>query len=64
MWINSLNITGLYINELFSGLNDGIGILKLEEKVGGEGTVNWKKCVFCCIFSAHTFLLTRANNSM
>jgi hypothetical protein len=43
MWINSLNIPGLYINELFSGLNDGIGILKLEDKVGGEGTVNWKK---------------------
>jgi plastin-1 len=42
MWINSLNIPGLYINELFSGLADGVGILKIEDKVA-PGCVNWKK---------------------
>lgn len=42
MWINSLNIEGLYINELFSGLADGVGILKIEDRVV-PGSVNWKR---------------------
>ncbi|CAM9157581.1 unnamed protein product [Ectocarpus fasciculatus] len=42
MWINSLNIDGLYINELFSGLADGVGILKIEDRVS-PGSVNWKR---------------------
>ena len=42
MWINSLNIDGLYINELFSGLADGVGILKIEDRLE-PGCVNWKK---------------------
>ena len=29
MWINSLNIDGLYINDLFADLCDGLAILKV-----------------------------------
>jgi len=42
MWINSLNIDGLYINDLFGDLCDGIAILKVMDKVQ-PGIVCWPK---------------------
>ncbi|GMI19376.1 hypothetical protein TrCOL_g7642 [Triparma columacea] len=42
MWINSLNIEGLYINDLFGDLCDGVAILKVMDKVQ-PGIVAWKK---------------------
>lgn len=42
MWINSLNIDGLYINNLFSDCQDGVALIKVIEKVQ-PGIVNWKK---------------------
>jgi len=41
MWINSLNIEGLYINDLFGGLTNGVAILKIMDKVQ-PGIVAWK----------------------
>ena len=37
MWINSLNIDGLYINDLFGDLTDGVAILKIMDKVRSCG---------------------------
>lgn len=42
MWINSLNIPELYINNLFEDLCDGIAILKIQDVIR-PGIVNWKK---------------------
>jgi plastin-1 len=42
MWINSLNIDGVYIHNLFTDLRDGFNLLKLEDKVQ-PGCVNWKR---------------------
>ncbi|GMH63669.1 hypothetical protein TrLO_g4313, partial [Triparma laevis f. longispina] len=42
MWINSLNIEGLYINDLFGDLTDGVAILKIMDKVE-PGIVSWRK---------------------
>tara|TARA_B110000305_G_scaffold185432_1_gene206363 strand:- start:829 stop:1305 length:477 start_codon:yes stop_codon:yes gene_type:complete len=41
MWINSLNIDGLYVNDLFGDLCDGLAILKVMDKVE-PGIVCWK----------------------
>merc|ERR1711871_775876 len=42
MWINSLNIDGVYVNNLFSDVKDGIIILKVMDRVQ-PGCVNWKR---------------------
>ena len=42
MWINSLNIDGVYIQNLFSDLDDGFVILKLIEEIR-PGTVEWRR---------------------
>ena len=42
MWINSLNVEGLYINDLFGDLSDGVAILKVMDKVQ-PGIVSWNK---------------------
>ena len=42
MWLNSLGIDGVYVNNLFSDLSDGIVLLKAEDKVE-PGIVFWKK---------------------
>lgn len=42
MWMNSLNIEDLYINNLFDDLQDGVNLLKLFERVQ-PGAINWKK---------------------
>lgn len=42
MWINSLGIEGLYINNLYEDVKDGLAILKVIDKVE-PGTVNWKR---------------------
>ena len=42
MWVNSLGIDGLYINNIYEDFKDGIALLKIEDKVK-PGCVNWKK---------------------
>ena len=42
MWINSLNINDLYINDLFGDLCDGVAILRVMDKVE-PGIVSWGK---------------------
>jgi plastin-1 len=42
MWINSLNIEGVYIHNLFTDLQDGYNLLKVEDTVE-PGCVNWKR---------------------
>ena len=42
MWINSLNIDGVYVNNLFTDTKDGLVILKVMDKVQ-PGCVDWKK---------------------
>lgn len=42
MWMNSLNIENVYINDLFDDLHDGEKLLKIIDQVGG-GCVNWKR---------------------
>jgi plastin-1 len=42
MWINSLNIENLYINNLYVEVQDGLTLLKILDKVE-PGSVNWKK---------------------
>ena len=44
MWINSLNIDGLYVNSLFTALEDGVAILKLMDLIQ-PGIVAWKRFV-------------------
>lgn len=46
MWINSLNLPGVYIHDLFDDLGDGFVILQLEDSVQ-PGVVNWKR--FVCL---------------
>lgn len=41
-WINSLNIEGVYIDDLFSGFNDGILINKIIHRINDK-VVDWKK---------------------
>jgi len=42
MWINSLDIDGLYVNNLFLDLQDGVAILKIMDKVE-PGIVSWRQ---------------------
>jgi len=42
MWINSLNIEGLYINNLYEDVKDGLALIKVIDKIE-PGLVNWKK---------------------
>jgi len=42
MWINTLGIGELYINNLFEDCKDGLALLKVIDKVE-PGTVHWKK---------------------
>jgi plastin-1 len=42
MWINSLNIDGVYINNLFSDSQDGFNLIKIIDKVF-PGIVIWKR---------------------
>ena len=42
MWLNSLGMDGVYVNNLFSDLSDGIVLLKAEDKVE-PGSVTWKR---------------------
>ena len=42
MWINSLNIDNVYVNDLFSDSDDGLTLLKLLDKMS-PGSVVWKK---------------------
>jgi len=42
MWINSLAIPGLYINSLYEDVKDGLGLLKVIDKVE-PGLVEWKQ---------------------
>ena len=45
MWINSLNIPDVYVNNLFEDLSDGVVILKLEDCIR-PGCVVWRRCVY------------------
>jgi plastin-1 len=45
MWINSLNIDGVYVNNLFGDLDDGVVILKIIDEIR-PGTVEWKRCAY------------------
>jgi plastin-1 len=42
MWINSLNLPDVYVNNLFEDLQDGYIILLLEDTVQ-PGVVTWKR---------------------
>lgn len=42
MWINSLNIEGLFINNLYEDVKDGLALLKVIEKVE-PGRIVWKR---------------------
>lgn len=42
MWINSLNIDGVYINNLFSECQDGVVLIKVIDRVQ-SGLVIWKR---------------------
>lgn len=42
MWMNSLNIEDMYINNLFYDLQDGVNLLRVFDKVV-PGCVNWKR---------------------
>ena len=42
MWINSLNIDGLYINNLFTDCRDGVSLIKVIDQVR-PGLVIWKR---------------------
>ncbi len=42
MWINSLNIDGVYVNNLFADTHDGFNMLKVMEKVE-PGCVVWRR---------------------
>jgi plastin-1 len=33
MWINSLNIDGVYVNNLFTDSRDGVNLIKLIDRV-------------------------------
>lgn len=40
MWINSLNIEGVYVNNLFEEVKDGLTIIKVLEKLD-PSMVQW-----------------------
>lgn len=42
MWINSLAIEGLYVNNLYEDVKDGLTLIKVIDKIE-PGLVNWKK---------------------
>lgn len=42
MWVNSLGIDNLYINNLYGAFVDGLDLLKILDKVK-PGSVDWKK---------------------
>lgn len=42
MWINSLGIDGVYVNNLYNDVGDGIVLLKVLDRIQ-PGSVNWKK---------------------
>ena len=42
MWINSLGIDGVYVNNLFGDLKDGLVLLKLMDKIE-SGIISWRK---------------------
>ena len=42
MWINSLGIEDMYVNNLYEDLRDGVVLLRLEDKVE-PGIVSWRK---------------------
>jgi len=42
MWVNSLGVDGVYINNLFEDVKDGLVLLKVLDKME-PGTVDWKK---------------------
>jgi plastin-1 len=43
MWCNSLGVEGVYLNNLYDGIKDGIVLLKILDKIE-PGSVNWSKC--------------------
>lgn len=43
MWINSLGIPGVFVHNLYEDIRDGIVLLKVEERVKGQGSVPWGK---------------------
>ena len=45
MWINSLNIENIYLNNLFVDLQDGVVLIKLLDYLK-PGIINPKKCTF------------------
>lgn len=42
MWVNSLGVDGLYINNLYEQVKDGLALLKIMDKVK-PGSVDWAK---------------------
>lgn len=42
MWVNSLNIENVYVNNLFEDIKDGIVLLKVLERIE-PSCVDWKK---------------------
>lgn len=42
MWVNSLKIPKLYVNNLFEDIKDGIVLLKVLDRIE-KGCVDWKK---------------------
>ncbi len=42
MWVNSLNIENVYVNNLYEDIKDGIVLLKVLERIE-PGCVDWKK---------------------
>jgi plastin-1 len=42
MWNNSLGIEGLYLNNLYNDISDGVSLLKTLDKVK-PGCIDWKK---------------------
>lgn len=53
MWINSLNMEDVYVQNLFADLDDGIIILKLVNEIR-PGTVEWRRFL-CCLFINNIF---------
>lgn len=42
LWINSLNIDGVYVEDLFEEIRDGVLLCKVVDKIK-PGSINWKK---------------------
>lgn len=42
MWVNSLNIENVYVNNLYEDIKDGIVLLKVLDRIE-PGCVDWKK---------------------